>query len=40
MALMMARPFRDKSGTYHLRQRTPKDLLERLRGADVSLPIS
>lgn len=40
MALMTARPWKDPStGVYHLRQRTPRDLLVRVRGTSVSLPI-
>ena|SRR5215207_640782 len=40
MALIMARPWQDpKTGVWHLRQRTPRDLLGRLRGSLVSLPV-
>ena len=40
MALMTARPWKDpKTGVYHLRQRTPRELLSRVRGTSVSLPI-
>ena len=40
MAFRMARPWRDpKTGVLHLRQRTPRDLFERVRGQMVSLPI-
>lgn len=40
MALMTARPWKDpKTGVYHLRQRTPRDLLVRVKGQTVSLPV-
>lgn len=40
MSLRIARPWKDpKSGVYHLRQRTPVDLVARLKGRTVSLPI-
>jgi hypothetical protein len=39
MALTMARPFKDTIGTYYLRQRTPRELLSRLRGTPVTLPV-
>lgn len=40
MSLRIARPWKDpKSGVYHLRQRTPVDLLPRLRGQSVTLPV-
>ncbi|WP_449411906.1 DUF6538 domain-containing protein [Methylobacterium komagatae] len=36
----MARPWKDpKRGVYHLRQRTPSDLLEKLRGQSITLPV-
>jgi integrase len=38
--LLMARPWQDpKSGVWHLRQRTPRDLLPRLQGEIVLIPI-
>lgn len=41
MALMTARPWKaPKTGVYHLLQRTPRDLLPRLKGTTVSLPIA
>ncbi|TXN42494.1 hypothetical protein FV233_22580 [Methylobacterium sp. WL7] len=40
LSLRIARPWKDpKSGVYHLRQRTPLDLVARLKGQIVSLPI-
>ena len=40
MVLMTARPWKDpKTGVYHLRQRTPRDLLARLKGQTVALPV-
>ncbi|MGE8131299.1 DUF6538 domain-containing protein [Methylobacterium sp. NPDC080182] len=40
MSLRTARPWKDpKTGVYHLRQRTPTDLIPRLKGQTVSLPI-
>nr|WP_306426616.1 DUF6538 domain-containing protein [Methylobacterium soli] len=37
---MTARPWKDpKTGVYHLRQRTPRDLLARLKGQTVALPV-
>lgn len=40
MSLRIARPWKHpRSGVYHLRQRTPSDLLQRLRGQSVTLPI-
>lgn len=40
MALMTARPWKDsKTGAYHLRQRTPRDVLARVKGQTVSLPV-
>ncbi|WP_373622082.1 DUF6538 domain-containing protein [Methylobacterium sp. OAE515] len=40
MSLRIARPWKDpKTGVYHLRQRTPADLVARLKGQTVSLPI-
>ncbi|SFG63143.1 DUF6538 domain-containing protein [Methylobacterium gossipiicola] len=40
MALMTARPWKDpKTGVYHIRQRTPRDLLVRVKGQTVSLPV-
>jgi integrase len=40
LSLRIARPWKDpKSGVYHLRQRTPTDLLTRLKGQTVTLPI-
>jgi integrase len=40
MALVMARPWRNpKTGMWHLRQRTPRDLLARVKGHTISLPI-
>lgn len=40
MALMTARPWKDpRNGVNHLRQRTPRDLLARLKGKAVSLPV-
>ncbi|WP_409567548.1 DUF6538 domain-containing protein [Methylobacterium sp. J-030] len=40
MSLRIARPWRDpKTGVYHLRQRTPADLVARLKGGTVRLPI-
>ena len=40
MALRMARPWKDpKTGTYHLRQRPPRDLIARVTGTRVLLPI-
>ncbi len=39
MALTMARPWRNKHGVYSLRQRTPADLIQRLRGQKVTLPV-
>jgi hypothetical protein len=36
----MARPWKDpKTGTYHLRQRPPRDLIARVKGTRVMLPI-
>ena len=40
MALVMARPWQDpKSHVWYLRQRTPLDLLPRLKGRSVTLPV-
>ena len=40
MSFSIARPWKDpKSGVYHLRQRTPADLVARLKGRTVRLPI-
>ena len=40
MALIMARPWGDpKTGVLHLRQRTPRDLLPRVKGRLIKLPI-
>ena len=40
MSLRIARPWKHpRSGVYHLRQRTPADLLQRLKGQSVTLPI-
>lgn len=40
MALVMATPFKHpKSGMWPFRQRTPRDLVVRLRGASAILPI-
>lgn len=40
MALMTARPWKHpKTGAYHLRQRTPLDLVARVKGQAVSLPV-
>jgi hypothetical protein len=40
MALAMARPWKDpKTGVWHLRQRTPRDILGRLKGQTVTLPV-
>ena len=39
MALTMARPFKDATGAFYLRQRTPRELLSRLRGMPVTLPV-
>jgi integrase len=40
LSLRIARPWRDpKTGVYHLRQRTPSDLVARLKGKTVQLPI-
>lgn len=40
MTLPMARPWQDKSThVYHLRQRTPVDLLARLKGTRITLPV-
>jgi len=39
MALLMARPWKDpKTGTWHLRQRVPQDLIQ-LKGQSVTLPV-
>ena len=41
MALQMARPWIDpKTGVLHLRQRTPRDLLSRVKGSLISLPVA
>ncbi|GEP08057.1 hypothetical protein MOX02_60950 [Methylobacterium oxalidis] len=41
MALMTARPWKDPStGVYHLRQRTPRKLLARVKGQSVTLPVA
>ncbi|GAB6842121.1 hypothetical protein HNR00_004003 [Methylorubrum rhodinum] len=40
MPLMTARPWKGPdTGVYHLRQRTPRDLLPRLKGQKVALPV-
>lgn len=40
MSLRIARPWKDpKTGVYHLRQRTPADLVTRLKGGTIRLPI-
>jgi GH24 family phage-related lysozyme (muramidase) len=40
MALRMAQPWKDpKSGIFHLRQRTPLDLVERVKGTKVRFEI-
>lgn len=40
MALRMARPWKDpKTGTWHLRQRVPRDLVARLKGRMITLPV-
>ncbi|WP_409564504.1 DUF6538 domain-containing protein [Methylobacterium sp. J-088] len=40
MSFRIARPWKDpKSGVYHLRQRTPADLVARLKGGTIRLPI-
>lgn len=39
MALRMARPIRDKTGTYLLKERVPADLLNQVRGKVLTLPI-
>src|SRR4051794_21089390 len=40
MTLRMARPWKDpKTSVWHLRQRLPRDLVVRLKGSMVTLPI-
>lgn len=40
MPLRVARPWKDpKTGVYHLRQRTPRDILPSLKGQSVTLPV-
>ena len=40
MPLRVARPWKDpKTGVFHLRQRTPRDILPSLRGQSVTLPV-